>query len=217
MKKDKNKNEFNPYATDKLAKIPSWIKVLFLKYWVAAATLFFFGIGNPLIISEGMKLTANAILPIYIFLALGLGLLSEYITKQFIRLMKTSTDNTYRFNLVNGKGIKSLVLNIIYAFIILIPMLSILVFLARHNLVFDVFAENGQKAAIEPFTGGFVYIFLDAVFVSIKNFIVYQYKNHKYNVINKQNEELVKKLEELSDEDLIYLDNIQKGVKPNEL
>ena len=78
MKKNKN-NEFNPYATDKLAKIPSWIKILFLKYWVAAATLFFFGIGNPILMNEGETYTPDYILPLYIFLALGLSSFILYI------------------------------------------------------------------------------------------------------------------------------------------
>ena len=48
----KKKEEFkgaNPYETDKLAKIPSWIKILLLKYWAAAAAFFFFGNANPLV------------------------------------------------------------------------------------------------------------------------------------------------------------------------
>ena len=214
--KNKNKNEFNPYATDKLAMIPSWIKVLFLKYWVAAATLFFFGIGNPLLITEGSQLNVSMFLPMYIFLSLGLGLFSEYITKQFIRLMKTPSDNTFRFNMINSRGITSLLLNLLYSFVIMIPMISILVFLASHNLVFDVFSENGSKAAIEPFTGGFVYLVLDFIALSIKNLIVYLYKNHKYKAINERNLDLIKKIENLSDEELILLDNDQRGVK-NEL
>ena len=40
-KKVKDENmDFNPYEVDKLARVPSWIKILLLKYWAAAAACF---------------------------------------------------------------------------------------------------------------------------------------------------------------------------------
>lgn len=33
--------ETNPYKVDKLSRIPSWLIILVLKYWAAAAAVFF--------------------------------------------------------------------------------------------------------------------------------------------------------------------------------
>lgn len=41
MKKNEEFQKQNPYQSDKLAKIPSWIKILLLKYWAAAAAFYF--------------------------------------------------------------------------------------------------------------------------------------------------------------------------------
>ena len=41
-----NMNEINPYEVDKLSKIPSVVKIIFLKYWAAAAAVFFMVISN---------------------------------------------------------------------------------------------------------------------------------------------------------------------------
>ena len=45
-KKVKDENmDINPYEMDKLSKVPSWLKILLLKYWAAAAASFLlFGI-----------------------------------------------------------------------------------------------------------------------------------------------------------------------------
>ena len=39
-------NELNPYEVDKLSKIPSWLVIIFIKYWAAAAAVFFMAIGG---------------------------------------------------------------------------------------------------------------------------------------------------------------------------
>ncbi len=209
MKKDKN-NEFNPYASDKLARIPSWIKVLFLKYWVAAATFYFFGVANPLIPTSGEDFNiVSTFEPYYLFLSLGLALFTEYITKNFIKFMKNDRDDTTRFNLVNQKGVVSFLLNVVYAFAIMIPMILILVLLASHNLVFDTLNGSGNMAAIEPFTAGFVYIALDAIAVSIKNLIIYLYKQSKFKIIEEDNLKIADKIKNLSDEQ--YLDFLKEN------
>ncbi len=210
--KNKN-NEFNPYASDKLSKIPLGIKIVFLKYWVAAAALFFFGIGNPIIISAGQEYTAAQFLPLYLSLSLGLGIFIDFIYKPLTNLMNSPQNPTKYYNLVNFKGVGGLLLNLLYSFIIMIPMVTILVFLAKHNINLDFLNQSDNKAAIEPFTGGFVYIALDLIVVSIKNLIVYIYKTKKYEAINKKNEELIKKLESLTDEELLKIDNNQRGVQ----
>ena len=190
MKKNKN-NEFNPYASDKLSRIPSWIKVLFLKYWVAAATFYFFGVANPLIPLSGEDFNlASTFEPYYLFLSLGLALFTEYITKNFIKFMKNDRDDTTRLNLV-------------YAFVIMIPMILILVVLASHNLVFDTLNSGGNKAAIEPFTAGFVYIALDAIAVSVKNLIIYLYKQAKFKIIEEENLKVTEKIKNMSDDEYL--------------
>ena len=47
-KKDKNEVvDIDPYKVDKLSKIPSWLIILILKYWAAAAAVFFSVIAGP--------------------------------------------------------------------------------------------------------------------------------------------------------------------------
>ena len=142
--KNKN-NEFNPYASDKLSKIPLGIKVVFLKYWVAAAALFFFGIGNPIIISAGQQYTIAQYLPLYLSLSLGLGIFVDFIYKPVTNLMNSPQSPTKYYNLVNRKGMLGLLFNLLYSFLIMIPMVTILVFLAKHNINLDFINQTDSK------------------------------------------------------------------------
>ncbi len=201
----RNKQEFNPYNSDFLDKIPDWIKVLFLKYWVVAATLFFFGIGNPLIQTQGINFGESQAIALFFGIALGLAIFNEYIIKNLINLMQNDRNNVKVFNLINLKGIISFVANLFYALVISFPLISILVFLAKKNANLDFINPVGQKAAIEPFTGGFVYVILDQAFVWSKNLIIYIIKKNKFNKQIAKDKLLEDKLIHMTDEEYISL------------
>lgn len=200
--KNKN-NEFNPYKNDKLSLIPTWIKVLFLKYWVAAAALFFFGIGNPLIQTPGKNFGADEALRSYLSLSLGFALFDEYIVKSFIKLMDDGSHDIYKLNLINKKGVVSFLLNLLYGFVVMIPMITILVFLAKHNLNLDFINPRDSKAAIEPFTGGFVFLVIDLICVYVKDLINNLIKKNNYKKQADKELELEKEILALTDEEYL--------------
>lgn len=199
----KKKEEFkgaNPYETDKLAKIPSWIKILLLKYWAAAAAFFFFGNANPLVNPD----SANSPIQYYIWISFGLALLLEYIVKNLVRLMRNSRDDTYKQYIINKKGVLSLFLHIIYGFVIMFPMYGTLYFLAYHHLIINLFALP-EVPAIEPITAGFVFILYDGLAVLIKNLIIKGIKKYKFYKQEKKAQAIIsaaniKKEEEDNDE-----------------
>lgn len=191
MKKKKEelkKNEQNPYQSDKLAKIPSWFKILLLKFWVAAATFFFFAIANPFISGESIYDAEKY----FVFMAFGLSIFNEYIAKPIIRLMNNSRDNTFKFNMVNLKGVKSFFLNLLYAFVIMCPVAVVFVKCAEHGIVINLFGTG--EYGIEPITMAFIYVIFDYSFVGLKNLIIYLYKKIKFNRDEKKAKELEAKL-----------------------
>ena len=138
-KKEELNKDLNPYANDKIAKIPSWLKILLLKFWVAGATFFFFGVANELVDATA----GNAADIYFVFISFGMGLMNEYITKNIVRFMKNSRDNTYYYNMVNQKGVLSLFLNILYGFVTVFPIVFIASFLASKGLVWNFFGAEG--------------------------------------------------------------------------
>ena len=112
-------NEIDPYKVDKLSKVPTWLIVLILKYWAAAAAVFFIlngGTDIGLSFSEStdpVEALATDIL-IIILLGLFLALFASYIVRHIVRLTYNRRNNTYRYNMVNLKGFKAFLINFIY-------------------------------------------------------------------------------------------------------
>lgn len=206
MKRNKVKEEnvdINPYEVDKLAKIPSWIKILLLKYWAAAAASFLlFGVSELGLIlynandnDEVFQIETNVRL--ILLLGVFFTIFSNYVVRVFVRLMFNRRDNTYKWNLINFKGFLSFPVALIYNLFVAILIFIINVnFLSRYGLVLDPFGTTGG-IGIEPFTVGFVYLIIDGLFIIIKNLIVSIYQRIKYkkqinsnNIIQPQNGEM---------------------------
>jgi len=200
MKKEKVDVSQNAYKQDKLGKIPSWLKILFLKYWVAGAAFYFFGMGGAMLWYKEAKdassaadvLAAMNATTFYLWLVLGagLGFFNEFITKTIVRFMRTNADDTYRFNLINLKGSKSLFLNLFYALgVVFLTMVIEVNILIPHKLVFDPLKMTDE--GIEPFSYALLFIILDYIFIGIKNLIIYIYKRQRYHINLKRQQQLL--------------------------
>lgn len=195
-KKEELNKDLNPYANDKIAKIPSWLKILLLKFWVAGATFFFFGVANELVDATA----GNAADIYFVFISFGMGLMNEYITKNIVRFMKNSRDNTYYYNMVNQKGVLSLFLNILYGFVTVFPIVFIASFLASKGLVWNFFGAEGF-GGIEPITDATIYIVVDFIFLFIKNSSISIYKRCKLSRDNKKAQAIINASKEVKEED----------------
>lgn len=180
--------EPKPYEVDKLSKVPSGIIILLLKYWAAAAAVFFSLIGG---LDIGLDFSNNpdatpadvaaSYIKIILLLALFMTLFVNYIIRPVVKLMYNRRNNTFQYNMVNVKGILSLVLCLFYHLILSIILFFVTIFLGKHGWVLDPFGTAGGQG-IEPFTYGFCYIAVDFIFLFIKNMSIYIYKRYKYKI-----------------------------------
>lgn len=174
VKEDSKKQ--NPYQLDKLSRIPSWLIILLLKYWAAAAAVFFSVIGGVDIgfnLDEVEMDPVNAFITsvqLIIFIALFITLFINYIVRPFVRMMYNKRNNTYRYNMINIKGILSFVLCFGYHIILSVILYFITILLSKYGLVLDLFGTTGG-IGIEPFTYAFCYIVVDFIFLFIKDAI----------------------------------------------
>lgn len=180
MKKNKKEDtiqEIDPYKLDKLSRVPSWIIIFFIKFWAAAAAVFFIVIGG---VDIGFDFTGgdadyaevlSQSVVIIIMLALFLALFQNYIVRPIVRLMYNRRNNSFRYNMINMKGFKSFLLSFVYMIFVSITLYIVTIFLSSHGLVLDPFGTtNGQ--GIEPFTYGFCFLLLDTICLFIKNLII---------------------------------------------
>lgn len=159
--------------------VPAWVKILLLKYWTAGSVLYFFGFGLGALWNHNTDLDATFYLTL--LLILGYCLINEYIVKPIVRLFRTSIVDTYYYNMVNIKGAKSFFLNLLYAIIVMVPVVIITVFLSAHGITLTITFQDG----IDPFSFGLIVVFVDFIYLFIKNTIFNAYKKYKFNKSNK--------------------------------
>ncbi|MBR6071295.1 MAG: hypothetical protein IKP77_00500 [Acholeplasmatales bacterium] len=187
MKKKADQNnidELNPYELDKLSKIPAWLIIILLKYWAAAAAVFFMAIGG---LDVGVDLTGdgnlayhlNLSFTIIVLIALGMALISNYAIKQVVFMMHNRRRNTFRYNIINLRGFSAFLLYLVYMFVVSLILYFVTIYLSYKGWVLNTFGTNNGYG-IEPFTYGFCFIIVDGVFVSIKDLIVYFYQRIIY-------------------------------------
>ncbi len=87
-------NPENAYKEDKLAKIPTWIKIILLKYWVACAAFYFWIMGGNFLWFRNDDYHFDTTLKIIAICSLGYAIFKEYIEKNIIRYMRTSVNET---------------------------------------------------------------------------------------------------------------------------
>ncbi len=185
-KEDKSYDEINPYQVDKLSKIPSWLIILVLKFWAAAAAIFFMGIGGVPVMnfselnSEDPYVIMSQSFSLIVLFGLFLAIFTTYVVRPYTRLMHNRRNNAFRYNLVNCKGFKAFVLNILYNFPLSLILFFVTVFLGQHHLVWDPFGTSGG-VGIEPFTYALSYLIVDGIVIVIKNVIWIIYQRVKYN------------------------------------
>ena len=189
MKKRVVEDEFlgqKPYQVDKLSKVPSWLVILILKFWAAAAAVFFsviggLDIGLDFSSQEGDAITILASnIATVVFIGLFLAVFMNYIVRPFVRMMYNSRDNTYRYNMINLKGLVSLPVALVYNMLLSVILYFVTIFLSKYGLVLDLFGTTGGTG-IEPFTYAFCYMVVDFIFLFIKNLTIDLYQKYKYN------------------------------------
>ena len=182
-------DNINPYETDKLSKIPVWLVIVILKYWAAAAAVFFMIIGG---LDIGIDFTSyegateqqvlGISFRIIVLIALGIAVLSNYAIKQIVFMLHNRRQNTFKYNIINFRGFSAFLAYLVYSFIVSFILFFVTVFLSSRGWVFNSFGKS--SSGIEPFTYGLCYIVVDGIFVVIKDIIVliYQYIVYKKQI-----------------------------------
>ena len=180
----------------KLSNLPVWLTITFVKYWAAAAAVFFIIIGGSDIgvtftATEG-DVAANVyeIFKIIILIALFSALFMNYVTKLFARMIYNRRNDAYRFVIYSRRGFSAFLFYLLYSLIMSIILCIIVIKLGQHGLIPDPFGTTGG-AGIEPFSYALIYIAVDAVFLFIKNLGLNIYYRISYSKAMKNNKPII--------------------------
>lgn len=175
-KKKENIDEFNPYEVDKLSKIPSWLIIFVLKFWAAAAAVFFTIIGGIDIGIDFSKDNFNNVIAainkseqIIVIIGFTISILLNYAVKQVVILLNNRRNNTYKYNLINQTGLLGFFLHLLYGIVVSFVLFFVISFLGYKGWVINLFGTS--EYGIEPFTYGLCFIIIDILCVIIKNIV----------------------------------------------
>ena len=152
--------EFNPYRTDFLSRIPTFVKALFLKWWFAGVVCFFVNMGLGVYISAA----ADLMLLDGIFL----GLFVDMLVNPLFRFMETDRReyNDYMMFPFPLKAYWTFFTNILYYIGV-----SVIV-----NFVYLFINEFMFSLAIEPLSWALIVVIVDMIFIGIKDLVVHLVK-----------------------------------------
>ena len=159
--------EFNPYRTDFLARIPTFIKAFFVKWWFAGVVCFFVNMGLGIYVA-----TADLVILDGIFL----GLVVEVLVNPLFRFMETDKRefNDYMMFPFPFKAYWTFFTNVLYYVAVAVAV----------NFIYLFINEFMFSLSIEPLSWALVVLVVDMIFIGIKDLIVRLVKNRKREAVN---------------------------------
>jgi len=163
---EQKKAEQQSYKVDKLAKIPSWIKVIFVKFWVAGAICFFFMWGLGMYIKNSLDM--------YVVVSLAFAFINDLFVNSAFLYFESDKKEYHKWLLVPvpAKKIWTIFVNIPIGFLeaFLINQLYAL----TNKIVVTVgnLDPNTIPVTMEPLLFGLFYVIVNLFLLLIKNTIV---------------------------------------------
>ncbi len=154
--------EIKKYTSKKKLHIPTWLKIVFVKFWFAGAVCYFFlwGLGIYL---QGIDLL--------VVLAIGLGVVTDILVNRTLRNFEPEPGAHDKWMMVTARQFWSVFLNVLYAGVLLYCVFRTYYAI---NMLMGVdpnvdAAQEESMLGVEPVIFGLLYLGFDMLLILIKN------------------------------------------------
>lgn len=153
-----SEKEIRKYTGGKF-HIPSWVKILFIKFWFSGAMCYFFlwGLGMYL---QNLDLMAA--------LAIGLGLATDLMVNNILHTFEPAKGEYDKWMMITTRKFRSFFENILYAGLLLYCVMQAYNII-NTILVGDAAAAETVAVGVEPLLFGLLYMGFDMLFITMKN------------------------------------------------
>ena len=145
--------ELNRYKSSLIGLLPVWVKAIFIKFWFAGASCFFFYWGLAGYISSWLDQM--------FILGLGLGIVTDILTNNVLRFFSGDDKEFYPYMMFPSAKYWTFIANIIYAFVLLVLTIGVYRFLG---------------VGVEPLLFGIVYTGFDMLLIKLKDLILRSFR-----------------------------------------
>lgn len=153
-----SEKEIRKYKSGKF-HIPSWLKIVFIKFWFSGAICYFFlwGLGTYL---KGLDLM--------VVVAVGLGVSIDLMVNHLLRNFEPEKGAYDKWMFVRVRKWWSIFLNVIYAGVVLFCVVR--TYTAINTLIAgEVTADKEVPIGVEPLGFGLLFMGFDMLLITIKN------------------------------------------------
>lgn len=154
--------ELDQYRSRKGKGVPETVKILFIKAWFAGAICFFFlwGLGTYI----------GSMIDMLFILGIALGMATDLLVNNVIRFIEKTPGANNDWMMIPPKGVKSLFLNVLYAFVIVICVYGLYNVI---NLTIITITGNSETVplGVEPILFGVFCMGFDILFVLMRNLL----------------------------------------------
>lgn len=167
--------EIRKYKSGGKINIPTWLKVVFVKFWFSGAICYFFLWGLGTYISG---------LDLMFVLAVGLGMSMDLMVNNLLHYFEPEKGAYDRWMMIPFRRFWSIFLNVIYAGFLLYCIIW------AYNVINTFLVgsiETAQTVAVpvEPILFGLMYMGFDMLFITVRNTIVKVFRDANAKVSGK--------------------------------
>ncbi len=161
--------EIRKYKSGGKLNVPSWVKILFVKFWFGGAICYFFLWGLGIYISG---------LDLMFVLAVGLGMAMDLMVNNLLHYFEPEKGAYDRWMMIPFRKFWSIFLNVVYAGVLLYCIVW------AYNVINTLLAGDVETATmvavpVEPVLFGLFFMGFDMLFITIRNTTVKMIRDAK--------------------------------------
>ena len=153
--------------------IPSWLKIVLVKFWFSGAVCYFFLWGLGLYI-QGLDLL--------VVLAIGLGVVNDLMVNKLLRHFEPTEGAYDKWMMVTVRKFWSIFINVLYSGVVLYCVFQTYYAV---NMMLGVNANAAEAEAmlgVEPILFGLLYMGFDILLIKIKNTFIKIFRDAGANI-----------------------------------
>lgn len=160
--------KFNPYRTDFLSRVPTFIKALFIKWWFGGVVCFF--------VNMGLGIYVTATIDLLFLDGIFLGIFADVLVNPLFRFLETDKReyNDYMMFPFPLKAYWTFFTDVLYYILVVFAV----------NGVYNLINDYMFSFSIEPMSWSLVVLVIDMALTGIKDLIVHLVKKHKVKEIS---------------------------------
>ena len=163
-----SEEELRAYRSGPKLKVADWVKMLFIKFWFAAAVCYFFlwGLGG----------LVSSMLDLLFITGFALGVVTDLLTNPVLRFFEKTKGENARWMMVTRKSYSGLFLNIFYGYLVLF-LIYTAYSVINQAIVSVTGAVDTVPLGVEPILFGLFYLGFDLLLIKMKHMAVQMFRD----------------------------------------